>query len=299
MNIFFQQVINGSVLGVDYALFALGLTLIWGALRILNMAHGAIFMWGAMFAVLIGTAYHPPLLIMLPLSMIGAGLIAVAIDVIAFRPLRSRNMRIEDLELGSLIASIGFSIILISIANRITVGQVVHIPRDILPITAVHLGNFIITNISILILVLGVLLTGLVALAVQSTKVGKALRAIAFDPGVTAMLGVNVNRVTMISMFAAGALAGAAGVLLSLQLGAADYQMGEPLLLDAFAIIIVGGVGSIPGALVGGLVIGLVQVLALTYLTSQAADILTFLVLVLVLLIRPQGLFGATRARTV
>lgn len=174
MNLFAQQIINGVVLGVDYAVFALGLTLIWGALRILNMAHGAIFTWGALLAVLIGGAYHFPLIILLPASMIGAGLLTVLLDVVAFRPLRARHLRIEDLELGSLIASIGFSIILISVANKITVGQVVHIPRDIFPIVTYHFGRFFITNIALLIVVVGVVLTGVVAVAVQRTRVGKA-----------------------------------------------------------------------------------------------------------------------------
>jgi branched-chain amino acid transport system permease protein len=299
MTILAQEIVNALVLGCVYALFALGLTLIWGSLRILNMAHGAIFMWGGMFGVFIGGSYHLPLALLLPAAMVGSGLLAVAIDVLAFRPLRRRHLKIEALELGSLIASIGFSIILMSLAEQFTKGQVVHIPREVFPISTFEVAGLLVTNIAALMFVLGVLLTLLLAIAVRRTKQGKALRAIAFDPGVTSMLGVNVDRVTLLAMFVAGALAGAAGVLLTLSFGAAEYTMGDPLLLKAFAIIILGGVGSMAGSLVGGMIVAFVEVLALTYLNSQISEILTFGILVLILLVRPAGIFGRSQTRTV
>jgi branched-chain amino acid transport system permease protein len=252
-----------------------------------------------MFGVFFGTTLRLPLYLLRPVAMAGSGLLAVAIDVIAFRPLRRRNLRIEALELGSLIASIGFSIMLTSIAERLTGAQITRVPASVYVVQTVHIGGLIITNISLLMLVLGIGLTAVVGLAVQRTNVGKALRAVAYDPGVAGMLGINVDRVTMVAMFVAGALAGAAGVLLGISFSAVEFTMGEPLLLKAFAIIVLGGVGSIPGALVGGFIIALSEVLAVTYLNSGISDAITFAILVGILLIRPAGLFGRAQARTV
>lgn len=294
-----QQLINAINLGAAYALFALGLTLIWGALRILNMAHGALFMWGAMFGVFFGTTLRLPLYLVLPIAMVGSGLLAVMIDLVAFRPLRRRNLRIEALELGSLIASIGFSIMLTSVAERLTGAQILRIPSTVYEVRSLRLGGLVVTNISLAMLGLGVGLTALVGLAVQRTNIGKALRAVAFDPGVAGMVGINVDRVTMAAMFVAGSLAGAAGVLLGISFSAVEFTMGEPLLLKAFAIIVLGGVGSIPGALVGGFVIAFSEVLAITYLNSGISDAITFAILVFILLVRPAGLFGRAQARTV
>lgn len=294
-----QQLINALNVGATYALFALGLTLIWGSLRVMNMAHGALFMWGAMFGVFLATAFRLPLVVLLPAAMIGSGLLAVAIDVIAFGPLRRRNLRIEALELGSMIATIGFGTILTSIAERATAAAILRIPDSVFRIETLHLGGLVVTNISVLMFGISIALTILVTAAVRYTKQGKAIRAIAFDPGVAETLGINVDRVTALAMFVAGCLAGAAGLLLGVSFSAVEFTMGDPLLLKAFAIILLGGVGSIPGALIGGFAIAFVEVLAVSYLNNQASDAITFTILVLVLLVRPDGIFGRLAVRTV
>jgi branched-chain amino acid transport system permease protein len=294
-----QQLINGLNVGATYALFALGLTLIWGSLRIMNMAHGSLFMWGAMFGVFVGTTLRLPLVLLLPVAMAGSGLLAVLIDVVAFRPLRRRNLKIEALELGSMIASIGFGTILTSVAERLSAAAILKIPDDVYRVETVRVGGLFLTNMGIVMFVVATVLTALVAAGVRYTKQGKALRAIAFDPGVAEMLGINVNSITMLAMFVAGMLAGAAGLLLGISFSAVEFTMGDPLLLKAFAIILLGGVGSIPGALIGGFTIAFVEVLAVTYLNGQASDGIVFTILVLVLLLRPGGIFGRLQARAI
>ncbi len=293
-----NMAVNAIVLGSVYALFALGLTLVWGVLRILNMAHGAIFMWGAMFGLFLANTLSLPLLGLLPLVMLCCGVLAVVIELIAFRPLRRPNVSEEDTELATLISSIGASIILVSAAEKLTRADILRLPASVFTVVPMEFGPILITSLDALMFAIAVGLSALVSFVLRNTKQGKALRAVAYNHRVALLLGINVDRLTTLTFFASGALAGAAGVLLALALSSVYYLMGEALLVKAFAIIILGGVGSIPGALVGGIVLAFSEVATVTFLSTRLRDAVAFGLIVVILLVRPTGLFGTRQARS-
>ena len=284
-----QQVLNGLVLGGVYALFALGFTLIFGIHRIMNMAHGAVFMSGAfigLFMVRIGL----PIWAALPIAMAGAGFISIFVEVIAFKPLR--KLALADAELASVISSIGAGLIILSVGQYVSKTQTMRFPFGTVPVDAIVVFDLRVTMLQLLMLSVAVLMVALLAYYLYRTPQGRQIRAVAGNYRAAQLLGVNPNAIFYQTFFLSGALAGAAGVMVGLAFNAVQFLMGEPFLLKAFVAIILGGLGSVPGALIGGLVLGMLQSLSGAYLPALLVDAVIFLLLFVILMVRPDGLFA-------
>ena len=283
-----QQILNGLVLGGVYALFALGFTLIFGIHRIMNMAHGAVFMAGAfigLYAVRLGL----PLWVALPVAMIGAGLTSILVEIIAFKPLR--KLALADAELASIISSIGAGLIILSVAQYVSKTQTMRFPFGTVPMEAIKVLGLRVTSLQLLMLGMAILMVLLLAYYLYRTPQGRQIRAVAGNYRAAQLLGVNPNAIFYQTFFLSGALAGAAGVMVGLAFNSIQFLMGEPFLLKAFVAIILGGLGSVPGALIGGLVLGLLQSLSAAYLPALLVDAVIFGLLFVILMVRPDGLF--------
>lgn len=283
-----QQILNGLVLGGVYALFALGFTLIFGIHRIMNMAHGAVFMSGA-FIGLFTVQAGLPLWLAFPVAMVGAGLVSIFVEVIAFKPLR--KLALADAELASIISSIGAGLIVLSIGQYVSKTQTLRFPFGTVPIEAIQVLGLRVTMLQLLMLGVAILMVLLLAFYLYRTPQGRQIRAVAGNYRAAQLLGVNPNAIFYQTFFLSGALAGAAGVLVGLAFNSVQFLMGEPFLLKAFVAIILGGLGSVPGALVGGLVLGLLQSISAAYLPALLVDAVIFIFLFLILMVRPDGLF--------
>lgn len=284
-----QQLLNGLVLGGVYALFALGFTLIFGIHRIMNMAHGAVFMTGA-FIGLYTVRAGMPLWFALPVAMVAAGLVSILIEVIAFKPLR--KLALADAELASIISSIGAGLIVLSIGQYVSKTETMRFPFGTVSPDAIVVLGLRVTMLQLLMLGVAVLGVGLLAFYLYRTAQGRQIRAVAGNYRAAQLLGVNPDAIFYQTFFLSGALAGAAGVMVGLAFNAVQFLMGEPFLLKAFVAIIIGGLGSVPGALIGGLVLGLLQSLSAAYLPSLLVDAVIFMLLFVILMIRPDGLFA-------
>lgn len=283
-----QQVLNGLVLGGVYALFALGFTLIFGIHRIMNMAHGAVFMSGA-FIGLFTVRAGLPIWVALPVAMAGAGLISILVEVIAFKPLR--KLALADAELASVISSIGAGLIVLSIGQYVSKTETMRFPFGTVSAEAIQILGLRVTMLQLLMLGVALLMVALLAYYLYRTARGRQIRAVAGNYRAAQLLGVNPNAIFYQTFFLSGALAGAAGVMVGLAFNAVQFLMGEPFLLKAFVAIILGGLGSVPGALVGGLVLGLLQSLSAAYLPALLVDAMIFSLLFVILMVRPDGLF--------
>ncbi len=284
-----QQVLNGLVLGGVYALFALGFTLIFGIHRIMNMAHGAVFMSGAfigLYMVRIGL----PIWAALPIAMVGAGLISIFVEVIAFKPLR--KLALADAELASVISSIGAGLMILSVGQYVSKTQTMRFPFGTVPVDAIVVFGLRVTMLQLLMLGVAMLMVALLAYYLYRTPQGRQIRAVAGNYRAAQLLGVNPNAIFYQTFFLSGALAGAAGVMVGLAFNSVQFLMGEPFLLKAFVAIILGGLGSVPGALIGGLVLGLLQSLSAAYLPALLVDAVIFSLLFVILMVRPDGLFA-------
>jgi branched-chain amino acid transport system permease protein len=304
MDIFLQQIINGLVLGSIYALIALGYTMVYGVLGIINFAHGEVLMIGAMVSlsllrwILSLTSSLPgwlTLLIVLPVTMAVCAGLSYWIERIAYRPLRNAP------RLAPLISAIGMSILLQTIAMLIWSRNPMTYPQ-LLPSSPIELGatGATITGKEIVIIVVAlVVMSGLLFL-VEKTKLGRAMRATAEQTQIASLMGVNPNRVISITFMLGGALAGLAGVMIASNYGNVHFYMGFIPGLKAFTAAVLGGIGNLQGAMLGGLLLGLIESLGAGYIGeltggvfgSNYQDIFAFLVLILVLVLRPTGLLG-------
>ena len=282
-----QQLVNGLVLGSVYALFALGFTLIFGVLHILNLAHGAVFMWGAYAGLFAVTELQLPLALAFLFAMAAGGLLSVLVDLVAFRALRTR----EAPEFSAIISSIGASLVLLSIAQQVSKTQITRFPFDTIKVSLFEIVGLRVTSLQLLIVGAVALMVLFLLAWLQRTSAGRQLRAVALSRHTASLLGVNTNAVYFQTFFIAGALAAAAGVLIGLIYNSVHFMMGEPFMLRAFVVIVAGGLGSVPGAVVAGLLLGLVQTLSVAYFSSALADALIFSLLFALLLLRPQGMF--------
>lgn len=300
MDIFLQQIINGLVQGSVYALVALGYTMVYGILGLINFAHGEVVMIGAMLAlsslkVLLGLGASP--LLALPISvalaMLGCMLLGYGIERIAYRPLRHAP------RLAPLITAIGVSIVLQNLAMMIW-GREYHAFPQLITNTPHNVGGAIINNIQITIFILALaIMAGLMAV-VHRTRLGRAMRAVAENQHAAQLMGVNINRVISITFMIGSGLAAIAGVMVSANYGLAHYYMGFILGLKAFTAAVLGGIGNLRGAMLGGLLLGLIESLGAGYVGgltggffgSNYQDVFAFFVLIAVLVFRPSGLLG-------
>jgi branched-chain amino acid transport system permease protein len=284
-----QQIANGLVLGSIYALSALGFTLIFGAARVVNFAYGELLMLGAFFTVTVMTVSGLPFFVALPIGMLGIALVSVIMFLAALRPLMRGAYTSLHGELQVILVTLGLLYILREAAVLIWGTAPRQMEMGISGI--VMIGDVVVTYQRLI--VIGIMIALVVALYVllYRTKIGKALRAIAQNREGALAIGLNTDRVIAFVFAVSGAMACAAGSLLG-TLYAVEPAMGGAPLLKAFVIVIFGGLGSVPGAIVGGIAIGLVENLAGAYISFAFKDVFTFLLLIVVLLLRPKGLFG-------
>jgi branched-chain amino acid transport system permease protein len=288
-----QQLINALSLGSVYALFALGFTLVFGVLGVINLSHGAVFMVGSYAALLLTEKLALPLWAALLLAGVVAGLLGLIIDYLVLKPLRKRNAP----HLAPMIATIGIAIMLTSTAQGMFGAEVKRFPSGTIPEDSFTLGNLHLTAIQIGIVVISFVLMAVLLVIMRRTQLGRALRAIAESPKAAYLLGINVERLFLLTSFAAAALGGIAGVLVGLSFNAISPFMGAPMLHKGIAVVILGGMGDIRGALIGGLFLGFAEVMSVAYGSSDYRDAVAFGLLFLILLVRPSGMFGKVLER--
>ncbi|MFQ5829473.1 MAG: branched-chain amino acid ABC transporter permease [Candidatus Methylomirabilia bacterium] len=285
----FQQLLNGIMLGGTYALLALGYTLIFGILRVLHIAHGEVFMVGALVGLNLVLLAGVNIYVALLGGLVGAAVVGVVVEQVSIRPLYTEGRSLPHL--APLLSTLGAGLILQDLAVKYYGGRQVRFPETV-EILTYHIGSVVVTSVQLVIIATSLILMVALNLFLRSNFMGKAMRAVAENARTASLLGVDVNRVILLTFAIASALAGAAGVLVGLAYGAISPFMGVEIGLKGFAIIVIGGMGSIVGAMVGGLAIGLVEVLSVGYLASSYRDAFAFGFMVLILLLRPQGLFG-------
>ena len=304
MDIFLQQILNGLVLGSIYALIALGYTMVYGVLGIINFAHGEVLMFGALIALVVIKnllAFFPTipvwliLVVALLVAMSGCAVLSFYIEKMAYRPLRNAP------RLVPLISAIGMSILLQTIAMIIWGRTPLNFPQLLPEHSLAIFGTGALVTVKELIIMLTALIV-MVALLflVKKTRFGRAIRATAENPQVAGLMGVNTTRVISYTFILGGTLAALAGVMIASNYGSAHFYMGFMPGLKAFTAAVLGGIGNIPGAMLGGLLLGLIEALGAGYIGtlsggifgSNYQDIFAFLVLILVLVFRPSGILG-------
>jgi branched-chain amino acid transport system permease protein len=279
-----QQLVNGLTLGAVYTLIALSFSLVMGILSILNLAIGELFMLGAYLGFTV-IASALPLPLALVAGMAGSALMSIAIEKIAYEPLRDAPL------ITPMLSTLGFSIILQNVVTNVWGSDPVQLPTTLFD-RRVPLGSVTIGVAQIIVIGAAIVLVAAVAVLVQKTPAGRALRAVAESREVARLLGVSTQRMTLFAFALSGALAGAAGVLISLHYAAITPYIGVDTGLKAIAVMVIGGVTEIWGALLAGPLIGIAEVLTVAYGGSQARDLIVYGLMILVLLLRPQGLLG-------
>ena len=288
MHLLVQQLINGLGQGALYALFAIGFGLIFSKLGILNVAHGTFATWGGLITFYAYKDLGIPVWVAIVLATIGAGLTGIVMDIVCFAPLRGRDVGL----MGALITSIGAWILSVSLAQVLVGANDNGFPPDAVPSTVFRVAGYIVLPT----VVIDVCVTIVVALSVivwlRWTRFGAAVRAVGFDARSIAITGINTRGVILATAFVAAAIAGLAGALTGLSTNDISFNMGQALLLQGFAAVVIGGVGSVGGAAAGGFLIGITQVLSANYISSSFRDAITFGLLIALLIARPQGIFG-------
>ena len=288
-----QQIVNGITLGSTYALIALGYTMVYGIIQLINFAHGEIFMFGAFAGLFVVTVLGVHnLFIAILAAMLFCMLLGIIIERIAYRPLRKAS------RLSALISAIGVSIFLSTLMVLLRGANVTRFPQ-LVDATPFHIGPVIITKIQLVIIGVAAFLMVALNLFIKYTKTGRAMRACSQDADAASLMGVNNDRIISITFAIGSALAAAGGILVGLQFSSIHPYMGLMAGLKAFAAAVLGGIGSIPGAVAGGLFLGVAELLGVSAGFSQFRDAFAFAILILVLLIRPTGLLGRKIQRKV
>jgi branched-chain amino acid transport system permease protein len=296
-----EQLVDAIVLGAVYCLFALGLSLTWGTLNVLNLAHGAVFMFSAFTCYLITQRadVHLPIAAVLVVAVAAGALVELCLDLVVFRPIkrRSRTTRGQgEAELSMLIGSIGASAILVTIAEQLTADTSFTVTAAPVKASVYHLGPGVyVTNIEIIITVVALALTIGFALWIQRSQLGRALRAIAYDAPTSGLMGISEGRMSALAMLISGASAGAAGVFLTVYLDSVTADSGSDLLLKAFAVVVLGGVGSMWGTLIGAFILAGGETLVTATTSGMWTSAVSFGLIIVVLLVRPSGLFGKVK----
>jgi branched-chain amino acid transport system permease protein len=290
---FAQQIINAISLGGVYALFALGFTLVFGVLNVINLAHGALFMLGAYAALQAVLLLRLPLLAAIFIAMGVTGLAGWVLDKLIFAPLRARRAP----HLAPMIATIGLATCLTSLTEGYFGAENRRFPVEVLPMGTVSFAGVQITWLELKIIFLAFLLMGVLLWGLRHSRIGRALRAVAESPKAAALLGVDVEGLFRGTSVIGSLLGGVAGVLIALYTNSVFPHMGQPMLHKGIAVVILGGMGDVRGALLGGFFLGFAEVLSVAYIGSTMRDAVAFGLLFVVLLLRPEGLFGQARRR--
>jgi len=300
---FLQQLINGVTLGSIYALIALGYTLVYGILLLINFAHSEIFMMGAYFGFFILIllekipvfANSPALMLgtSIILSMVLTGILGMTIEFTAYRPLRKAP------RLAPLISAIGVSIFLQNLMMMIASAESKTFP-EVFPTKAISItSNATVSSLQIFIIVTSIMLMVILNIFIKRTKMGKAMRATSQDMETSRLMGIDVNQIISLTFFIGAALGGAAGVLNGMYYGSIKYNMGFIPGIKAFTAAVLGGIGDIGGAVLGGFMLGILECFGAGYISSEYKDVFAFVILIIVLIFRPQGLLGQKAAEKV
>ena len=288
-----QQLVNALSLGCVYALFALGFTLIFGVLGVINLSHGAVFMVGAYAALQVVTKLGWPLWASLIAAFAISAALGLAIDYFVLRPLRQRHAP----HLIPMIATIGIAIFFNNATQGVVGAENLRFPAELVPDEQLHFLGVQISVLEVAIIAMSFALMAALLFVMRKTQLGRALRAIAESPRAAALLGINVEGLFYLTSATAAALGGVSGVLIALYSNAVFPLMGQPMLHKGIAVIILGGMGDIRGALIGGLFLGFAEVMSVAYIGSTMRDAVAFGLLFIVLLLRPQGMFGKVLER--
>lgn len=285
MDYFLAQVTNGLASGSIYALIAIGYSLVYGVLKLINFAHGDVYMFGTFVAVALLLTVMPPVLALLVAILVGA-LLAVLVERIAYRPLRDAN------RIAPTVSAIGAALIIRNTAQKVwgtsTRPFPLHLDAPVIPIFGIG-----ISSIQVAVFLIAVLLMLGFDLFVRRSLTGKAMRAVAQDMTAAGYMGIPVNRIVVLVYALGGALGVAGGILFALNYNTVFVAMGFTGTLKAFIAAVIGGIGNLRGAFLGGLLLGVIEALAAGYISSGYRDAIAFAVLIVVLLVRPQGLLGA------
>lgn len=294
---FFQQLINGFTVGGVYALIALGYTMVYGILELINFAHGEIYMLGAYLGIIFFgfftaaglTSYSLPLSLLLTFAMavIFCSAYGFTMEKIAYRPLRNAP------RLSPLISAIGVSIFLQNYV-MLTQGATDKVFPHLFGTSGFTLFSARVTHLQAAIILVSLFLMVCLHLFITKTKMGKAMRAVAQDKVMASLLGINIDSIISLTFIIGSGLAAIAGVMIALYYGLVNYSIGYVAGIKAFTAAVLGGIGSIPGAMFGGLFLGFVESMGASYISSEYKDAYAFLVLIAVLLIKPSGIFGKT-----
>ncbi len=295
MELLAQNLLNGLTIGSFYALVALGYTMVYGVLKLINFAHGDLFMWGAYLGwtflslmAFIFTRTGPWALVPTVIFvMITVGLIGVLLERVAYRPLRGAG------RLPPIISALGAAFILESAARNLYGATVQVYPQNVaVPGRFALIGSVTGSFTQGLVLIASIMLMALLYVFVNYTRTGTAMRAVSLDHDTSRLMGIDVNRIIGIVFFIGPALGGAAGMLVALHYGSFNFTLGWTFGLKAFIAAILGGIGNIPGAMLGGILLGTVESMGAVYLGSQWKDVIAYVILVLILIIRPTGILG-------
>ena len=302
MDLLIQQLLNGLTIGAFYAVVALGYTMVYGVLKLINFAHGDLFMWGTLIGYWLLTALLTTLagldliavLIVSVITMGAIGVFGVIIERTAYRPLRTAG------RLSPVISALGAAFVLESLARNFTGASYEVYPPVLTGLPSLTLrGNLQISGLQIIVFLASVLLMVALYLFVQRTRLGTAMRAVSISHDISRLMGINVDRVVSLVFLIGPALGAAAGIMVGVYYGSFDFSLGWVFGLKAFIAAILGGIGNIPGAMLGGFILGLVEALGAGYVSASWKDAIAYLLLVIILIVRPTGILGETQAEKV
>lgn len=280
-----QQLINGLTIGSIYAMVALGYTLAYGILGLINFAHGDVYMVGAFIAYFCVSMLNLNVFLSFAISLVFTGILGVLIEITAFRSIRNGARS------SQLISAIGVSIILQNVV-MLTMGSDTKPYPKVIETAVYNFGNITVSSVQILIMCVAVIFMVILYLLIYKTRVGISMRATAQDPAMTSLMGINVDRVISITFSIGAVLGSAAGILVGIYYNSIVFNMGSSMGLKAFVAAVLGGIGNIPGTMIGGVILGLAESLGAVVISAKYKDAFSFIILIVVLIFKPTGLFG-------
>lgn len=283
--VFLQQIINGIALGSVYALIALGYTMVYGIVQLINFAHGDIYMVGAYVAFFMAGAFGMSFLPTILIAMLACAILGFVIEKLAYKPVRKAP------KVTNLITAIGVSLLLENLV-RIYAGPNPRSFPSMIDVEFYHIGSLQINNIQIIMVAVSIVLMALLQFIVHKTKVGKAMRAVSQDKDASKLMGINIDRTISYTFAIGSSLAAVGGVLVGMAYQRIDPLMGIMPGLKAFIAAVLGGIGIIPGAMTGGFIMGIAETLTKGYISTQLSDAIAFGILIIILLVKPSGILG-------
>ena len=280
-----QIIVNGLTMGCVYALIALGYSMVYGCLKFINFAHGDVFMWGACFGLIFARMGGIPFPLALILTMVCTGLLGVILEFLAYRRLRN----VPRVVVTS--SALGASIVLSNLALVLVGAETYSVP-PFFETQYFNIGDLVVNSLQLILLGCSIVLMLFLNWFINKSKWGKAIRATSENMSVASLMGINTNKIISVTFFIGSAFAGAAGLLIGIYYDAVYSTMGYMAGMKAFTAAVLGGIGSIPGAMIGSLILGLVESFGTTYISSSMGPAISFAILIIVLLVKPTGLIG-------